>query len=68
MRNIVTFGKCHTTPYPAPGIVTAANHEHLASMPCIPNTLFPWMGGKDDVFLQTQPALLKSSSCKCVWG
>lgn len=68
MRNIAPFGKCHTTRYPATGSATAANHGKLTPMPCVPNTPFPWMGGKDDVLLQNQPALLKSSSCKCVWG
>lgn len=68
MRNIAPFGKCHTTRYPATGSATAANHGKLTPMPCIPNTPFAWMGGKDDVLLQNQPALLKSSTCKCVWG
>lgn len=68
MRNIAPFGKCHTTRYPATGSATAANHGKLTPMPCIPNTPFPWMGGKNDVLLQNHPALLKSSTCKCVWG
>lgn len=68
MRNIAPFGKCHTTVYPATGSATAANHGHLTPMPCVPNTPFPWMNGKNDVLLKGQPALLKSSSCKCVWG
>lgn len=68
MRNIAPFGKCHTTRYPATGSATAANHGKLTPMPCVPNTPFSWMGGKDDVVLKGQPALLKSSTCKCVWG
>lgn len=68
MRNIAPFGKCHTTAYPATGSATAANHGHLTPMPCVPNTPFPWMNGKNDVLLKGQPALLNSSSCKCVWG
>lgn len=68
MRNIAPFGKCHTTRYPATGSATAANHGKLTPMPCIPNTPFPWTGGKNDVILKGQPALLKSSTCKCVWG
>ncbi len=68
MRNIAPFGKCHTTRYPATGSATAANHGKLTPMPCVPNTPFPWMNGKNDVLLKGQPALLKSSSCKCVWG
>ncbi len=68
MRNIAPFGKCHTTRYPATGSATAANHGKLTPMPCVPNTPFAWMGGKNDVLLQNQPALLRTSSCKCVWG
>lgn len=68
MRNIAPFGKCHTTAYPATGSATAANHGKLTPMPCVPNTPFPWMGGKNDVLLKGDPALLKSSTCKCVYG
>lgn len=68
MRNIAPFGKCHTTAYPATGSATAANHGKLTPMPCVPNTPFPWMNGKNDVLLKGQPALLKSSSCRCVYG
>lgn len=68
MRNIAPFGRCHTTAYPATGAATAAAHGKLTPMPCVPNTPFPWMGGKNDVILKGQPALLKSSTCKCVWG
>lgn len=68
MRNIAPFGRCHTTAYPATGAATAAAHGKLTPMPCVPNTPFPWMSGKNDVILKGQPALLKSSTCKCVWG
>lgn len=68
MRNIAPFGKCHTVAYPATGSATAAAHGKLTPMPCVPNTPFPWLGGKTDVILKGQPALLKSSKCKCVWG
>lgn len=68
MRNIAPFGKCHTTAYPATGSATAAAHGKLTPMPCVPNTPFPWMNGKRDVLLKGQPALLKSSSCRCIWG
>lgn len=66
--NIAPFGKCHTITFPATGAATAAAHGKLTPMPCVPNTPFPWMGGKNDVLLQGQPALLKSSKCNCVFG
>lgn len=68
MVNIAPFGKCHTTAYPPTGSATAANHGRLTPMPCVPNTPFPWMSGKNDVILKGDSALLKSSTCKCVWG
>ncbi|MDE6027476.1 MAG: DUF4280 domain-containing protein [Muribaculaceae bacterium] len=68
MRNIAPFGRCHTTRYPATGSATAANHGKLTPMPCVPNTPFAWMGGKGDVLLKGHPALLKSSSCRCIYG
>lgn len=37
-------------------------------MPFVTYTPYPWMGGKNDVLLKSQPALLKSAKCKCVWG
>lgn len=68
LKNIEPFGNCHTTSYPLTGAATAANHGRLTPRPCVPNTPFPWTGGKNDVLLKGQPALLKSSTCKCVWG
>lgn len=68
MQNIAPFGRCHTTAYPPTAAATAAAHGKLTPMPCVPNTPFPWMGGKNDVLLQNQPALLKSSKCKCIYG
>lgn len=68
LTNIEPFGKCHTVAYPPTGSATSANHGKLTPMPCIPNTPFPWIGGKNDVLLQNQPALLKSSTCKCIYG
>lgn len=68
MYNIASFGKCHTVCYPATGAATAANHGKLTPMPCIPNTTIDWMNGKNDVLIKGQPALLKSSICRCLWG
>ena len=68
LKNIAPFGRCHTTAYPPTGAATAAAHGKLTPMPCVPNTPFPWMGGKNDVILKGQPALLKSSTLKCICG
>lgn len=68
MVNIAPCGKCHTTAYPPTGSATAANHGKLTPMPCVPNTPFPWMGGKNDVMLKGYPALISTSKLKCIYG
>ena len=68
MKNIQPFGKCHTVLYPPTGAATSANHGKLTPMPCQPNTMMPWMRGKDDVLLRNFPALLKTSNCRCAYG
>lgn len=68
MYNIAPFGKCHTTCYPPTGSATAANHGHLTPMPCVPGTGTNWINGKDDYIIKGNPALLKSSYCRCKWG
>lgn len=68
MYNIAPFGKCHTTCYPPTGSATAANHGHLTPMPCVPGTDTNWIDGKDDYIIKGNPALLKSSYCRCKWG
>lgn len=68
LYNIAPFGKCHTTSYPSTGAATAANHGKLTPMPCIPGTNSNWMNGKNDYIIKGDPALLKSSFCRCCYG
>lgn len=68
MYNIHPFGKCHTTTYPSTGSATAANHGTLTPMPCVPGTDTKWMQGKNDYIIKGDPALLKTSFCRCRWG
>ena len=68
LYNIAPFGKCHTTNYPATGAATAAAHGRLTPMPCVPGTVSNWMNGKDDYIIKDNPALLKSSYCRCCYG
>lgn len=68
LYNIAPFGKCHTTRYPATAAATAAAHGKLTPMPCIPGTNSNWMQGKDDYIIKGDPALLKSSYCRCCYG
>lgn len=68
MVNLAPFGKCRSMGFPATASATAANHGSLTPMPCMHNTPFLWMGGKNDYIVKGDPALLKSSTCQCMWG
>lgn len=68
LYNIAPFGKCHTTSFPPTGAATAAAHGKLTPMPCLPGTNSNWMNGKNDYIIKGDPALLKSSFCRCCYG
>lgn len=68
MANLAPFGKCRSMGFPATASATAANNGTLTPMPCMHNTPFPWMGGKNDYKVKDDDALLKSSTCSCMWG
>lgn len=68
MVNLAPFGLCRSMGFPSTASATAANHGSLTPMPCMHNTPFPWMGGKMDYLVKGEPALLKSSTCSCMWG
>lgn len=68
MVNLAPFGRCRSLGFPATASATAAAHGKLTPMPCMHNTPFPWMGGKNDYIVKGNPALLKSSTCSCIWG
>lgn len=68
MINLAPFGRCRSLGFPATASATAANHGSLTPMPCMHNTPFPWMRGKDDYIIKGDSALLKSSTCSCMWG
>ena len=66
--NLGAFGRCRSLGFPATASATAAAHGKLTPMPCVHNTPVPWMGGKNDYIVKGYPALLKSSTCQCMWG
>lgn len=68
MVNLAPFGLCRSLGFPATASATAAALGTLTPMPCMHNTPFPWMGGKNDYIVKGEPALLKSSTCSCMWG
>ncbi len=68
MVNITPFGMCRSLANPVVAAATAANLGRLQPMPCIPNTVSPWMNGKTDVILKGQPAMLNNCKLMCMWA
>lgn len=66
--NLAPFGLCRSMGFPQTAAATAAALGVLTPTPCMHNTPKPWSGGKDDVLVKGQPALLSSSTCQCMWG
>jgi len=68
MINIKPFGQCQSLANPTVAAATSANYGKLQPMPCIPNTVTPWMAGKPDVLLKGQPALMNNDTLTCMWA
>ena len=68
VTNIAPFGTCLSPTFPATAAATAAAGGVLTPMPCVPNTLAPWIPGSPTVTIAEQPALRDTDSCQCVWG
>jgi Domain of unknown function (DUF4280) len=68
MVNIMPFGMCTSPSNPMVAAATAAAMGVLTPMPCIPNTVAPWVPGAPTVMLCNAPALNNSSQLMCTWG
>ena len=68
MVNIVPFAMCNSLANPTVAAATAAALGVLTPMPCIPNTVAPWVPGSPTVLIGGMPALNDSSTCMCMWG
>lgn len=66
--NIPTFGMCTSMANPTVAAATAAALGVLVPMPCIPNTVAPWIPGSPQVLVGGMPALNDSSKCMCLWA
>ncbi|HTJ31320.1 MAG TPA: DUF4280 domain-containing protein [Acidobacteriaceae bacterium] len=68
MVNIMPFGMCMSLANPTVAAATAAAFGVLTPMPCIPNTVTPWVPGAPTVMLGNMPALDNTSTLMCMWA
>ena len=68
LSNIQTFGVCSSMANPQVAAATAAAFGALTPMPCVPNIPAPWAPGKENVLVESFPALLCTDSAQCIWG
>ena len=68
MVNVIPFGMCSSPANPVVIAATAAALGVLTPMPCIPNTIAPWVPGCPTVLIKNMPALNDSSKLMCMWG
>ena len=68
MMNVAPFGMCQSLANPMVAAATAAAMGVLTPMPCIPNTVAPWVVGAPTVLLANMPVLNNSSKLMCMWG
>jgi hypothetical protein len=66
--NIQPFGQCQSLANPTVAAATSSNAGKLQPMPCIPNTVAPWMNGKTNVNAKGFPVLMKNSKLMCLWA
>ncbi|MDR2163103.1 MAG: DUF4280 domain-containing protein [Clostridiales Family XIII bacterium] len=66
--NIPPFGMCTSLANPTVASATAAALGVLTPMPCIPNTVAPWVPGSPKVLVGAYPALSNTSKLMCAYG
>ena len=66
--NVMTFGMCQSTANPTVISATAAAQGVLTPMPCIPNTVAPWLPGNPQTLIGSMPVVTDSSTLVCLWG
>jgi hypothetical protein len=68
MTNVMPFGMCSSAANPVVIAATAAALGVLTPMPCIPNTVAPWVPGAPTALVANMPALDNNSKLMCIWG
>lgn len=66
--NVPTFGMCNSMANPVVAAATAAKLGVFTPMPCVPNTVAPWVPGAPTVLIGNKPALNNSSKLMCLWA
>ena len=66
--NITPFGVCTSLANPTVAAATAAALGVLTPMPCIPNTVAPWIVGTPTVLIGNMPCLNSDSKLMCMWA
>ena len=68
MLNILPFGTCMSVANPMVAAAMAEPPFVLKPMPCMPNTMSPWIVGKPTILVGNMPALSDDSKLMCMWG
>lgn len=68
MKNIMPFGVCSSMANPQVASATAAALGVLTPMPCVPNTVAPWVPPIPTVIIKTFPVFDNTAKCMCAWG
>jgi len=66
--NIPPFAMCTSLANPTVAAATTAAFGVLTPMPCIPNTVAPWVPGSPTVMLANMPTLNNTCTLNCIWG
>lgn len=68
LLNVLPFGMCSSPANPTVAAATAAALGVLTPMPCIPNTVAPWVPGVPKVLIGNLPAVDNACKLTCMWG
>ena len=66
--NISLFGVCSSPANPTVAAATAAALGVLTPMPCVPQTVAPWVPGVPTVMIGGLPVVDSGCMLMCLWG
>lgn len=68
VANVPPFGACSSLANPTVASATAAALGVLTPMPCVPNTVAPWLPGPVKTINGGAPAVDQTCTLMCCWG